>query len=308
MSNETMTRSDRLPVSAVIVNYNSGSYLTDCVRTTISQVEEVVIVDNASRDQSVAQCERDFGHESRLSIIRNRENLGFAAGCNIGLRVSSCDNVFFLNPDCCLGEHAVAALLGVLRSDTKVGMVGGLLLNPDGSEQGGGRRAVPTPWRSFVRAFGLSRFADRWPKLFFDFHLHRQPLPDRPIEVEAISGACILTKREAVEAIGVWDEGYFLHCEDLDWCMRFRQKGWRIMFVPDAKVVHHKAVCCQDQPIFVEWHKHKGMLRFYRKFFRHQYPGVLMWLVAAGVWLRFGMFASYHLSHLILGRNGRPYV
>jgi hypothetical protein len=153
---------------------------------------------------------------------------------------------------------------------------------------------MPTPWRSFVRALGLNCFAKRWPNLFFDFHLHKQPLPDRPIEVEAISGACMLVKREAIEDVGLWDEGYFLHCEDLDWCMRFRQHGWKIMFVPDAKVVHQKGVCSRSHHVFVEWHKHKGMMRFYRKFFRDQYPGVLMWLVAVGVWLRFFWVAAYY--------------
>ena len=166
-------------------------------------------------------------------------------------------------------------------------MVGGLLLNEDGSEQAGGRRAVPTPWRSFVRAFSLHRFSDRWPKLFYDFHLHKQPLPDEPVEVEAISGACILVKRELLEDLGLWDEGYFLHCEDLDLCMRSRQKNWKILFVPDARINHIKGGCSQSRRIFAEWHKHKGMIRFYRKFFRRQYPSVLMWMVTIGVWLRF---------------------
>jgi hypothetical protein len=84
----------------------------------------------------------------------------------------------FLNPDCHFQPGTVANLLAELQADERVGMVGGLLVNPDGSEQAGGRRAVPTPWRSFVRAFGLHRLAGRWPRLFFDFHLHRQPLPD----------------------------------------------------------------------------------------------------------------------------------
>ena len=96
------------------------------------------------------------------------------------------------------------------------------------------------------------------------------------------------------EDVGPLDDGYFMHCEDLDWCMRFRQKGRQILFVPTAKVVHFLGVCSKSRPIFVEWHKHKGMMRFYRKFFRHQYPGILMWLVGLGVWLRFGLIATYY--------------
>lgn len=279
---------------AIIVNYKAGPLLADCVSSALPQVSEVLIVDNASGDSSIENCARQFADEPRLSIIRNDTNIGFAAACNIGFSQARGDFVLFLNPDCRLDTGAVSELLEVLESDPTIGMVGGLLVNQDGSEQGGGRRAVPTPWRSLVRVLGLNRFSSRWPTLFFDYHLHKQPLPLHPVEVEAISGACMLVKREAVEDVGLWDEGYFLHCEDLDWCMRFRQKGWKIMFVPDAKVVHHKGTCSKSRPIFVEWHKHKGMMRFYRKFFRDQYPGALMWLVAVGVWSRFAVLASYH--------------
>jgi GT2 family glycosyltransferase len=294
-------------ISVVVVNYNAGPLLTECVREALAQADEILLIDNASRDSSTEDCARQFANEPRLKIIRNEANLGFAVACNAGFTLAKGEFVLFLNPDCRLDEGAVAALLRPLQADATVGMVGGLLVNPDGSEQGGGRRAVPTPWRSFVRAFGLNRFANRWPKLFFDFHLHKQPLPERPIEVEAISGACMLVKREAVADVGLWDEAYFLHCEDLDWCMRFRQKGWKILFVPSARVTHALGACSRSRPVFVEWHKHKGMIRFYRKFFRHQYPGMLMGLVAMGVWLRFGLVAAYHTAKRVRRalRHGR---
>jgi GT2 family glycosyltransferase len=83
------------------------------------------------------------------------------------------------------------------------------------------------------------------------------------------------------------DDNYFLHCEDLDWCMRFRQAGWKILFVPQVRVVHWKGFSSKANPVVVEYHKHCGMVRFYKKFFRHQYPGALMVLVVIAVWLRF---------------------
>lgn len=289
-------------ISVVIVNYNAGPLLTACIGAALPQVDEVVIVDNASSDDSLARVTTRFADEARLRVIRNSRNLGFAAACNQGAAAAKGDAVMFLNPDCILEANAVSRLHDVLRghceegSDVSpdVGMVGGLLRNPDGTEQRGARRAVPTPWRSFVRAFGLSRFAGFFPRMFFDFHLHNQPLPEKPVEVEAISGACMLVHRRAMADVGPWDEGYFLHCEDLDWCMRFRQKGYRIVFVPDARIMHALGVCGRARPIFVEWHKHKGMMRFYRKFFRHQYPGILMGLVAVGVWMRFAASAGYY--------------
>jgi GT2 family glycosyltransferase len=281
-------------ISTIIVNYNAGQFLRGCVESlrACPLDIDIIVVDNASTDGSLDALQG----LPRVQIIRNSVNLGFASACNSGARAATTPFLLFLNPDCCFEPGTLVTLLETMHADQRVGMAGGLLTNADGTEQAGGRRAIPTPWRSFVRAFGLSRFADRWPKLFFDFHLHKQPLPDRPIEVEAISGACMLVRREAVEDVGLWDDAYFLHCEDLDWCMRFRLKGWKILFVPKARITHALGVCGRSRPIFVEWHKHKGMLRFYNKFFRHQYPGVLMVLVAAGVWLRFGLVAAVHTA------------
>jgi GT2 family glycosyltransferase len=286
-------------VSVIIVNYNAGELLASCVASALGQSSEIIIVDNASADMSTDGVASTWPH---INIIKNDSNLGFATACNIGAKVATGNYFFFLNPDCVLASDAVQRLIEAAVSAENVGMVGGLLVDPDGTEQGGGRRAVPTPWRSLVRATGLSRFADRWPRLFYDFHLHKQPLPAAPIEVEAISGACMLVPRHAMEKVGSWDESYFLHCEDLDLCMRFRRMDWKILFVPSAKVMHEKGACSHSRPIFVEWHKHKGMLRFYRKFFRHQYPGVLMGLVAAGVWLRFGLVFTYY-SSMHIGRK-----
>ena len=289
-------------LSTIIVNYNAGPLLRRCVDSLLACPLdiEIIVVDNASSDASLDGLQ-DL---SQVCVIRNQVNVGFAAACNIGVQASSAPFLLFLNPDCFFQPDAIAPLLDSLQTGDLVGMVGGLLVNEDGTEQGGGRRAVPTPWRSFVRAFGLQRFANRWPKLFYDFHLHKQPLPDRPIEVEAISGACMLVKRDVMEDVGLWDEGYFLHCEDLDWCMRLRQKGWKILFVPDARISHALGACSQSRRVFVEWHKHKGMLRFYRKFFRHQYPGVLMGLVVAGVWLRFGLAAVYLTARRVFAKGG----
>jgi hypothetical protein len=292
------------PVSTIIVNYNAGNLLLDCVRFALAQAEQVVVVDNGSTDASMALLAEQFSTEPRLVMQQIEQNLGFAAGCNIGIRLATQTQLLFLNPDCILGAGALPRMVEVLNSDSTIGMVGGLLINPDGSEQGGGRRAVPTPWRSFVRVFGLARLNHRWPKLFFDFHLHNQPLPKEPIEVEAISGALMLVRKTAVDKVGTWDEAYFLHCEDLDWCMRFRQHGLKILFVPDAQVLHHQGHCSRARPFFVEWHKHKGMIRFYHKFFKHQYPSVLMGLVTAGVWFRFALVSLQHLAKWVVTRLG----
>lgn len=280
-------------VSIVVVNYNAGDLLVACIGLCLDQAGEVILVDNASSDGSTQKVSRRFGENTRLRIICNTSNLGFAVACNIGANAAIGRFILFLNPDCVLVEGAVSQLVLALEATPSAGMAGGLLLNEDGTEQMGGRRAVPTPWRSLVRAFHLSRFAHRWPRIFSDFNLHKQPLPGSPIEVEAISGACAMVKRKAMMDVGPWDEAYFLHCEDLDLCMRYRQKDWSILFVPASRIVHYRGACSKARPIFVERHKHIGMMRFYRKFFRHQYPGALMWLVTLGVGLRFCAVVAY---------------
>lgn len=279
-------------ISTIIVNYNAGELLRSCVDSLLNcPLEiEIIVVDNASRDGSLDALQG----LPRVQIIKNTTNAGFAAACNSGFRVASAPFLLFLNPDCSFEPNALTELLSFMDTAEHVGMVTGVLTNLDGTEQPGGRRAIPTPWRSFVRAFGLVHFSDRWPRLFFDFHLHKQPLPDQPIEVEATSGACMLVKREAMRDVGEWDEGYFLHCEDLDLCMRFHQKDWKILFIPTVKIIHDQGTCSRTRPIFVEWHKHKGMMRFYRKFFRHQYPAILWPFVAFGVWFRFTLVAGYY--------------
>ncbi len=289
----------RLPVSVIIVNYNAGTLLLHSVQAVAAQVREVWVVDNASSDQSLQELQAQ--RWEYVHILRNARNLGFAVACNQGARAASQPFLFFLNPDGIPAPEALQRLLEVLQQHPRVGMVGGLLLGPEGAEQGGGRRALPTPWRALVRATGLHHLSRWFPSLFYDFHLHRLQRPEQPMLVEAISGACMLVRREAMEEVGPWDEDYFLHCEDLDWCARFGQHHWGILFVPDAPVIHHQGACSQSRPVFVQWHKHRGMIRFYRKFYRQRYPGPLMGLVILGVWLRF-------LVVVLVGwlRSGRP--
>jgi hypothetical protein len=290
-------------VTVIIVNYNAGAVLSELVNPLLCSlaVAKVIVADNGSTDKSMDDIERIAGRQSRLITIYNKANLGFAKACNIAVNADGqSDYVLFINPDCIIKEYALERLLAFMKSSPQTGMAGPLILNPDGTEQAGGRRAIPTPWRSFVQVFGLVRFRDRYPRLFSDFLFHEQSIPDKPIEVEAISGACMMVRRSALLDVGHMDDGYFLHCEDLDLCMSLRAKGWKINFVPAASVVHHQGTCSKDRPIFVEWHKHKGMMRFYGKYFHHQYPGILFWIVGIGVWLRFCALAIKHSArHMI---------
>jgi GT2 family glycosyltransferase len=289
-------------VSVVIVNFNAGPLLARSVRAALASSEpvEVVVVDNGSTDGSLATLRAELAGDARLRIVEQGRNTGFAAACNAGLREWRGEFALLLNPDCLVGRDTLSAVKAALEADPGAGMAGCLLLNEDGSEQEGCRRSVPTPGRAFARAFGLSRLRRRAGAAGGDFVLSDQPLPAGPVEVDAISGAFTMVRRAAADAVGLLDEAYFLHCEDLDWCMRFRQAGYRVLFVPGAAAVHHKGTSSRGRPVRVLWHMHRGMVRFYRKFFRREYPGPFMWLVVAGVAVRFSALAS-----LAVARNAR---
>ncbi len=275
-------------IAVVVVNYNGGLLLTDCIRAVLASTlpVHVVVSDNGSSDGSILHLRQSFENEPRLRIVENCANLGFARGNNVVLAQAQGEFLLFLNPDCIVQPDTLERMLAVMRAHPQAGMAGCLLINEDGSEQAGCRRHVPTPWRSMVRVFKLNRLFPRYRR-FQCFVQRGQPLPSCPTPLEAISGAFMFVRRKALEEIGPLDEGYFMHCEDLDWCMRFRQAGWEILFVPDASVLHVKGVCGSSRPVRVEYYKHRGMIRFYRKFFRHQYPGVLMWMVVSAVCARF---------------------
>lgn len=270
-------------IQIIIVNYNSDKHLHDCLNSC-NQHGEIIVVDNNSTDNSLKKAQEKNNQD--ITIKKLKKNIGFAKACNVGSKNSNADYLLFLNPDCIVENETVKVLQSILENTTNAGMVGGLLLNPDGTEQIGGRRTIPTPGLAFARAFGLSKL---FPSRFPDFELHKEPLPNKPIKVDAITGACMMVKREDFEAIGGWDEAYFLHCEDLDICMRMRTYGKDILFVPDARVVHQKGACSKTRPIFVEWHKHKGMVRFYKTHFRKKYTIFFWWTVIIGIWLRFSI-------------------
>ena len=293
-------------VDAVIVNYNAGPLLSRCVESLLQSalVRTVVVSDNASSDKSVDAVRKLIPAGHHVVLRLNNANLGFGRACNIGFSLTQAPYILFINPDCIAQPGSVERLLNVLEQHPDMGMVGPLILNPDGSEQAGARRTTPTVGRAFIKAFGLSRLAARFSGGPGDFNLDSTVLPTEPSDVDAISGACMLVRRSAIEQVGLFDEGYFMHCEDLDWCMRFRLAGWRVVFVPDAVVMHEKGVSSRSRPVFVEWHTHRGMARYYRKFFANRYPIVLMPVVLAGIWARFAWVALGHLVRRALATLG----
>ncbi|HEY4126610.1 MAG TPA: glycosyltransferase family 2 protein [Gammaproteobacteria bacterium] len=271
-------------VTAVTVNYNAGPLLRGLVESLVGQagLVRVVVVDNASSDDSLAFL--DTAHPG-VTVVRNPANRGFGTACNQGAAAASGRYLLFINPDCRVPAGALQRMVAVLEAHPEAGMLGPLVLNSDGSEQRGCRRFLPDPKRALMRVLGMHK-ADAQGRVA-GFDLTGTPLPDKPTPVEAISGACLLIRRELFERIGGWDESYFLHCEDLDLCMRVQRDGTKVLFVPDVSVSHVQGASSRGRPVFVLWHKHRGMWRYYTKFLRASSPTWLTVLVYIGVYARF---------------------
>lgn len=280
-------------VSVIVVNFNGGPLLADCVESILNSSipVEVIVCDNQSTDLSLLHLRLRFAGTDNLLVIENPANLGFARANNIALSHANGDYLLFLNPDCIIQPDTLEKMIAVLEGRPEVGMAGCLIQSPDGTEQPGCRRNIPTPWRTFLRMTRLSALA-RYDARFESYIQTGQPIPEEPVEVEAISGAFMLVRRSVLDELGPLDEGYFMHCEDLDWCMRFHLAQRKILFVPSIRILHVGGVCSASRPIAVEYYKHLGMVRFYRKFFRHRYPAILMWLVIAAVSGRFLLRAA----------------
>jgi len=294
-------------VSVLLVNFNGGALLCESVRSVLASTIpiEVLISDNGSTDGSLQLLHHLLGRDPRVRVIENGVNHGFSRANNISLPHAVGDYVLFLNSDCIIQPDTLQRMYRTMEAYPDVGMAGCLIRNPDGSEQAGCRRAVPTPWRASMRVLHLNRLFPNDPH-FHSFVLTHESLPVHPVSIEAISGAFMFVRRAALEQVGPLDEGYFLHCEDLDWCMRFREAGWKIMFVPDVAVVHFKGQSSKARPIRVLWHKHKGMIRFYWKFFRRRYSWAMMALVMTAVWTRFSLLALGELLDRLRGKKPTP--
>lgn len=295
MASEKITTdgSAPLPISAIIVNFNAGDYLRAAAASLLQQEPppaEIIVVDNGSRDDSLGKLRA--ARLERVRILEIGRNTGFAYACNEGIRVAASEHVLLMNPDCEMPQGTLTRLLGVLEKHPTAGMAGPRTVNPDGTEQRGSRRDIPTPWRIFAYTFRLHRLMPRHPR-FRDFNQAEQPLPDRPVAVPAISGACILVRRAAIDRVGLLDsERFFLHFEDLDWCLRFTQTGFEVLFVPDVTVRHVGGISSASRPVRVELYKHVSLVRFLRKHFTAYYPSAFMAMVVALVFTRFAFVAA----------------
>ena len=294
-------------VSVVMVSYRTGDVLFAAIDAVLARdqegVAELILIDNGNPPEVVAELVRRAEAEPRFTLVGGQGNIGFAQGCNLGARHARSRHLLLLNPDCRLGPGAVPALLAEAAALGDDWMLGCRVLDPDGNDQRGSRRALLTPRTALVETFRLDRLA---PRLFRHHRLnhHDHPLPRGTARVPAVSGACMMLPAATFRTVGGMDEGYFLHVDDLDLCLRLHRAGIPVYFAPHVEAVHH-AGSSRASPLRVEWHKTRGFLRYFRVHFRTSLLfSLLGLLIGAGALGRFGIKAAQSL--LRSARNGRP--
>ncbi len=246
-------------IAAVVVTHESASTIDDCL-TRLRQSEgisQIRIVDNNSRDGTLAIVQRHAATDTRVHFIGNPHNPGFSVGCNQGARDCDAPWLAFVNPDCLVEADTLARLLAHARGGETERLVGADLVDESGVRDGAARRRDPDFGAMLKGAIGGGG---------------KRPLDVPPDDgqalqhVDAVSGALMLLPRTLFDRVGGFDEGYRLHAEDLDLCRRVRMAGASVAVANDVRVVHVRGVSSRARPLFVEWHKHRGLWRYFRKF------------------------------------------
>ena len=241
---------------AVVVNHDAGDALTACVTSLRAEgVRHVVVVDNASGDDSLERLEKT---DPDVRVVRSGRNLGYGAGANRGIAVLGDDYVLVCNPDVVVHAGAVEVLCRALEADGSVGIAGPRILEPDGSRYPSAR-AFP----SWADAAGHALLGAALPGNRFTRRYRMDDLSDdHPSAVDWVSGACFLARRSLLEALGGFDESYFMYLEDTDLCFRASRTGFRVLYVPEAVVSHLQGLSTGRRPYRMLVAHHRSALRF----------------------------------------------
>jgi GT2 family glycosyltransferase len=278
-------------VSIVIVNWKTPQLLAGCLDSIRQDKQcenfEIWVVDNASGDESLTILHNDY---PEVKVIANEWNRGFSQACNQVIPKATGDYILLLNPDTVVTPGSITALSDFLDGNPDCGAVGPKVLNFDGSLQLACRRAFPDPAASFFRVTYLSRIFPNNP-LFARYNFTYAD-PDCLIEVDALSGSCMMVRRKVVEKVGLLDEDIFMFGEDIDWCWRIKQAKWKVVYNPQAVVYHIHGAASRFRPIGTTIDLHRGMHVFYRKHLARKYWLPFNALVYAAIWLRAAIFIA----------------
>ncbi len=275
--------------SVVITAADSGEDLATCVALVAasSAPVEIIVSDNASSDGSVDAVASRWKNDERVRIRSNGSNLGFGAACNRAAAIARGDVLLILNPDCRIERDTISALRDVLASDATIGVVGATIVDERGRYEPASRRRDPLLRRALMTMSGLSRFEAK-SSSFAGANVATASASSLEV-VDAVSGALMMFPTPLFRTIGGFDEGYFLHCEDLDLCRRVRDGGSRVVCANGVRVVHVKGTSSKARPVFVARHKHRGMWRWFTKFDPAARNPLLRVVVWCGLWTHFAL-------------------
>jgi N-acetylglucosaminyl-diphospho-decaprenol L-rhamnosyltransferase len=268
-------------LSVVIVSWNVRDLLRQCLNTVVKPGPlslEVIVVDNASADGSVDMLRAEF---PAVQLVANPDNVGFPAANNQGIAAAQGRYVLLLNSDAEVVGDGLATMVAFADAHPDVGVVGPQLLNPDGSVQSS-RRRLPTLATAFFESTWLQPYAPR--RLLERYYVLDQP-DGATLDVDWVKGAALMARREAIEQVGLLDEGFFMYSEELDWCHRFREAGWRVVYLPTAQIVHHEGKSSEQVLPARHVHFQTSKVRYFRKYHGRVVAGALrLFLLANYAW------------------------
>ncbi len=288
-----------MDLGIVILNYNTRNLLRDCLHSLLRTEgisADLIVVDNASQDESAAMVRAEFldaGSQGahRIRLIASDRNGGYAYGNNLGLRefLAQADGpraLMLLNTDTVVPPTALRGLMDFLDAHPDAGVVGPKLVRADGSLDLACRRSFPTPAVSFYRMLGLSRLFPRSPR----FGRYNMTYLDenQTAQVDSVVGAAMLIRTDALRQAGLLDETFFMYGEDLDLALRIKQCGWQVYYYPGVEILHYKRESSrQSRKAQVEFYR--AMYIFYDKHYRRTTPFWLDWIVMSGIALKGGL-------------------
>ena len=263
-------------VSVVIVSYNVATLLAACLeslqnRTADGLTVEIIVVDNASFDDSAERVRRDY---PTVRLIENQHNGGFGRGCNQGLREATGRYVFFLNPDATLGPQTLPILLEFMEKRPQVGIVGPLVRYPDGRLQPT-RRRFGGPLLPLVESTLLQHQTPLRNLTMLKRYYYEDQPAEGTQEVDWIVGAAFLVRRAVLDEIGGLDERFFMYSEEVDFCRRAKERGWQVWYVPTAQVTHQEGQSSRQNVAARYINFHTSKVAYYRKYYGPVYAAFL---------------------------------
>ncbi len=277
-------------ITVAVINHNTKKHLKECLLSILNQEikTEVVVVDNASTDGSQKMVSEEF---SSIQLIQNKRNLGFSRAVNQVMSKNNRGYIFILNSDTKLKKNCLTILLKFMEKEKRAGVVGPKILNEDGSLQFS-RRHFPSLVDATFHAFLGNVFPNN---LFSRRYKMAGANQEKTQKVDWLSGAAMFIRLNAAHEIGLFDEGYFMFVEDMDFCFRLWQKKWQVYYHPQAEIIHYVGGSASQKPIFNIIEHQKSIWRFYVKNKKGLFNRLLLPVVGIGLIVRTAILVSAKL-------------